>query len=424
MTTKARKIPSYRLHKPTGQSVVRLDGRDFYLGKYGTEESREAYHRKVAEWLALGRVAIPRQHDHRDAGPRRTVNDLVLEYWRHAEGRYRRPDGAASSELEKIRLAIRPLRKLYGSTPAPDFGPRALKAVRQVLIDQGLCRRTINQRVARIVRLFRYGVENEIIPPGVYQALKAVEGLRAGVSRARESRSVRPVPDKRVDVVLPFLSRQLRAVVQLQRLTGMRSGEALTMRTRDLDMSGETWEYTPERHKTEHHGKRRRIFLGPRAREILRRWLRPDPAEYLFQPAEAEAERQTRRRSARRTPMTPSQRARSRKAKPSKAPGDRYDARSCAHAVARACDQAFPHPTLSRVRAKDLSLDQREELERWRRANRWHPHQLRHSAATEIRRGFGLEVARVVLGHSSPAVTELYAEVDKERAASAMERIG
>ena len=59
MTANARKIPSYRLHKPTGQSVVRLDGRDFYLGKYGSEESRESYHRKIAEWLAHGRVAPP-----------------------------------------------------------------------------------------------------------------------------------------------------------------------------------------------------------------------------------------------------------------------------------------------------------------------------------------------------------------------------
>ena len=354
------------------------------------------------------------------------MNELVLEYWRHAEARYRRPDGADSSELEKMRLAIRPLRKLYGSTPAHEFGPRSLKAVRQTLIDQGLCRRTVNQRVARIVRLFRYGVENEIVPPGVYQALKAVEGLRAGLSKAGESRTVRPVPDERVDAVLPFLSPQLRAVVRLQRLTGMRSGEALTMRTCDLDMSGETWEYTPERHKTEHY--READADGPRppaAGGSLRPWLRPNQEEYLFRPAEAEAERQAGRRSGRRTPMTPSQRARSRKARPSKAPGDRYDARSSAHAVARACDRAFPHPSLSGIRAKDLTADyERQELDAWLKANRWHPHQLRHSAATEIRREFGLEVARVVLGHSSPAVTELYAEVDGERAVSAMERLG
>lgn len=35
MSTRPRKAPSYRLHKPTGQAVVRIDGRDFYLGKHG-----------------------------------------------------------------------------------------------------------------------------------------------------------------------------------------------------------------------------------------------------------------------------------------------------------------------------------------------------------------------------------------------------
>ncbi len=54
----------------------------------------------------------------------------------------------------------------------------------------------------------------------------------------------------------------------------------------------------------------------------------------------------------------------------------------------------------------------------------WHPHQLRHNAATRLRREFGLDVARAVLGHSSPAVTEVYAELDQAKAADAMARIG
>jgi integrase len=54
----------------------------------------------------------------------------------------------------------------------------------------------------------------------------------------------------------------------------------------------------------------------------------------------------------------------------------------------------------------------------------WHPNQLRHNAATRLRREFGLDVARAVLGHSSPAVTEVYAELDGAKAAEAMERVG
>ncbi len=55
---------------------------------------------------------------------------------------------------------------------------------------------------------------------------------------------------------------------------------------------------------------------------------------------------------------------------------------------------------------------------------KWHPHQLRHNAATRLRKEFGLDTARAVLGHSSTAVTEVYAELDRDKAAHAMARIG
>ena len=61
----------------------------------------------------------------------------------------------------------------------------ALKAVRQAMVDAGLCRRTVNQRVARVVRVFRFGVENELVPAAVHQALKAVAGLRSGPVRGQ-----------------------------------------------------------------------------------------------------------------------------------------------------------------------------------------------------------------------------------------------
>ena len=34
------RTPSDHLHKPTGQSVVTLNGRDIYLGHHGTPESK------------------------------------------------------------------------------------------------------------------------------------------------------------------------------------------------------------------------------------------------------------------------------------------------------------------------------------------------------------------------------------------------
>jgi hypothetical protein len=126
------------------------------------------------------------------------------------------------------------------------------------------------------------------------------------------------------------------------------------MRTCDLDTSGSVWEYVPERHKTASHGERRRIFLGPKAQEVVRQWLRVNRMEYLFQPREAIEEFHAGRKRNRKTPLTPSQRSRTRKAGPVQAPGERYYSRSYAHAVTKACRRAggtalAPPPTTAQL---------------------------------------------------------------------------
>lgn len=47
--TRSRRIPKYRHFKPKNLGVVRVDGRDIYLGKYDSPESWEKYHRLIAE---------------------------------------------------------------------------------------------------------------------------------------------------------------------------------------------------------------------------------------------------------------------------------------------------------------------------------------------------------------------------------------
>jgi integrase len=186
-------------------------------------------------------------------------------------------------------------------------------------------------------------------------------------------------------------------MVELQRLTGMRPGEVTRIRAVDLDRSREVWVYTPESHKTEHHGKTRKILLGPKARDLLERWLKAAPDAYLFSPKEATEELLAGRRLARKTRVQPSQQDR-KKRSPIKTPGPRYTTDSYRRSIGVGCDKAgMP---------------------------RWHPNQLRYLAATRLRREFGLDVARAVLGHSSPAVTEVYAELDLTKAAEAMARIG
>jgi integrase len=367
---------------------VTLGGRDVYLGKHGTEASHAEYRRLTAEWLAAGGRAPARSSDV-------TICELMVGYVKHADAYYVK-DSRPTSEATPVRLALRELKRLYGHTPAAQFGPLALKAVRQAFIDSGLCRNEVNRRTGLVVRFFRWCVENELVPASVHHGLKAVSGLRKGRTDVRESEPVGPVPDAFVDAIRPHVAPQVWAMVEIQRLTGMRPGEVTTLRACDLDTSGAEWVYTPASHKTEHRGKRRTVYLGPRTQAVVRPWLTPELSAYLFSPRAAVAAQGVARRAARKTPMTPSQRARARKARPKRAPGDRYTPGSYRHAVSRACEKAGVPD--------------------------WHPNQLRHTAATQLRREFGLDVARVILGHSSPAVTEVYAEVDREKARDVMGR--
>jgi hypothetical protein len=153
------RTPSYRLHKPSGQAVVTIAGRDLYLGRHGSPESRAEYDRVVGEWLAAGRTFPGSPPAPTPAGI--TVNELLLAYWHHAQGHYRAPDGTPTEELANIKAALRPLRALYGRTPARDFGPLALRAVRDRMVGDGLMRTTINNRVARIRRAFRWAASVE-----------------------------------------------------------------------------------------------------------------------------------------------------------------------------------------------------------------------------------------------------------------------
>src|SRR5262249_8649884 len=106
-------------------------------------------------------------------------------------------------------------------------------------------------------------------------------GGRARSRPAPANRSRRRGPPCRPP---PQLTPPVRAMVQLQRLTGMRPGEVIRMTTGAIDRAGELWVYRPGRHKTDYLGRGRSIYLGPKAQEILRPLLKADPDAPLFSP--------------------------------------------------------------------------------------------------------------------------------------------
>jgi integrase len=112
------------------------------------------------------------------------------------------------------------------------------------------------------------------------------------------------------------------------------------------------------------------------------------------------------------------------KKKPKRTAGKHYTTASYRRAIHRACDLAFPHLDLGETKASELPPAQLAELRAWQSSHRWSPNRLRHSAATEIRRQFGLEAAQVILGHAAADVTQVYAERDMLKGIEVARKIG
>jgi len=406
---KENSLPAYRLHRQSGQAIVTLNGHDVLLGVFGSAASKAEYRRRTAEWLSIGRQLPPAPVQ--DA----TIAELMRLYKTHCDVYYRRPDGEPTGEADKIGMALKPLRLLYGPTTANEFGPVKLKAVREAMIKLGWCRGMINQAIGRVRRFVKWCVENEYLHASILQALQAVAPLKVGRCAARESEPVKPVDDDVIEATLPFLTPTVAAMVQLQRLTGARPGEICAMRVGEVDHSGEIWKYRPTQHKTAHHNIERLIHIGPKAQVVLRPFLlKLDPTAYVFSPTDSLNEMRQQRAESRKTPRSCGNVAGSnRQRKPKRKPGESYDTFSYRRAIARACDAANQWAYGGMVIGNDERI-----------IPRWHPHQLRHSAATEIRRQFGLEAAQHVLGHASMDMAEVYAEKNADIARNVMAKIG
>jgi integrase len=338
---------------------VTIDRKDCYLGVHGTPESRLRYERLISAWMQGEPVPAREPESSNDI----TVAEVCVQYLRWAESYYVK-DGKETSELHNVKRAIKTLREAYAGLPAREFSPLKLKAVRQRFIDDGLCRDGCNRFTGIVARVFRYGVENELIPPDVAHGLEAVKTLAKGRCEAPETDPVLPVDQDTVDATLPSLGVQYRAMVKIQLLLACRPGELVTMRPREIDRSEAVWVYRPRLHKTMHHGKDRIIPIGPRTQLLLKPWLPDDPDRFCF----------------------PSQRS------------DRITVSGYRKAIYAACGLAG--------------------------SPAWSPNRLRHSGATRIRQQASLDAAQVILGHSSAHMTETYAERNIDSAMRIAEQVG
>lgn len=349
-------VPSYRKHK-SGQARVILDGKTFYLGLHGTKASKREYDWIVGEWQANGR-SLPV-----DSKQVISVARLCLEYLRFAK-KYYVKNGRITDEVASIKVAIKFLKANYAEIPVTEFGPLSLQAIQEKMIEADHSRNYLNKNVSRIRRIFKWGASRELVPVNIFEALKTVPDLRKGKTKARETKPVLPVSDGIVEETKKYCPDVVSDMIDFQRLVGCRPGELFILRPCDIDQSGDVWRYVPGSHKTEHKGRERVIFIGPKAQDVLRRYLLRADDDVCF-------------RTVR---------------------NKRFKKERYSHIIKEACKKAG--------------------------VERWAPNRLRHNAATEIRSKYGLEGAQVVLGHASADVSQIYAERDYEKASQIARQIG
>ncbi len=272
----------------------------------------------------------------------------------------------------------------------------------------------MNDRTARIKRIFNWGVENELVPETVAGALHYVAGLRHGETTARETEPVKPVADEIVDATIPFLPPTVDDMVGIQRLTGCRPSEVCNLRWCDINQSDDIWVYTPWEWKTEHHKKERHVAIIPAAQEHLEKYRHRPAGEYIFSPRETVRIIAERRRAARTTPLTPSQIKRGETAA-KKAPkhNERYSTRAYELAIDRAVDK------YNEAESKRAQTENRKPV----LLPHWSPNQLRHAFATEARDQHDAETAQMLMGHTSLNTTEIYAEKSMRKIKEAARKI-
>ncbi len=433
MPNATRRPPKLRHHRASNRDYVVFPGSTpTYLGRHGSQRGLQEYHRLVAKWIEGGCVRVtPAATSESNV----RVKDVVLAFMTHAVNHYRRADGTQTGEEESCRQVGRLLISLFGEDPAASFGPLKLRAAREWMIRGGWSyrspthpddperrgvarawvRTSINRNVRRIRTMFKWAASMELIPPSVPAGLATVAGLRQGRTEAAESEPVKPVAESHVQPTLAHMSPQVRAMVELQLLTGMRPGEVIAMRGREIDASGTVWVYRPSQHKNTHRDHERAVMIGPKARAIVERWLRTEIDAPLFSPAEAEQWRRAKLTASRQTPLSCGNKPGSkRKRAPQRKPRDAYTVASYARAIRRTCELAYPAPAGLRA----------DKVKQWNRDHRYTPHQLRHTAGTRFRRQHGLEAAQVLLGHRHAAITEMYAESNVEKAAEVAALVG
>lgn len=346
------------------------------------------------------------------AGRAYLIADLCKDYSEVCRKKYVRKDGTLSTHISQVESSLNAMIRAFGDLPVDAVGSPELTKIVEAMPKHKMRRMggplltygTVNARLKIIKQMYRWARARGLVDRNTAVDISLTEPLKKNSGLADKPRDVKPVSEMILDFTLAHCPPTVKDMINLQLVTGMRSGEMVQMRPCDIDVSDKTcWVYVPRTHKTERHGKDRNIYIGARGQEILQPYLnKRGLTDSIFLPADAHRERLEMNGKPN---VMAYQMSRSRFK-----PGRAYDKDTYRNAVQRACDRAFDADGMKRAKRNY--------------SHRWWPHQLRHNFATMVRMEAGVEAASALLGHSSLSTTEIYAEKSAKLGKDTIRRVG
>ena len=328
-----------------------------YLGQWSDPAAHQQYNRLRRDWEA-GK-AIDLAHPVAGSAPAKITVAELFELYILANSHLwaQQPDGH-SPNRQKYKSALISLGDFAYTSAAGWTGKTLRRWQAEKESEQRLARTTINAYTSAIKCVFAWGALNDYIPDTTNALITAVKPLQKGKSNAKETAPRSVVKLAVVKATLEHLAYTPRTIIELLIQTGARPGEICGMSMAEIEKTKKgVWLYRPTHHKNKKKGLDRIIVLGKRAQDILTAYIKKEKIKsgYIFRD--------------KKRPKSPC-----------------YLSDALEEEIRVVC--------------------QREGIEKWS------PYRIRHTIATRVAKTYGMDVAQLLLGHTSTATTSRYVHPD------------
>lgn len=402
-------LPKFRVHAARRQFCVDVPrvgqrAQRVYLGR-DEAAARAEYDRIVMPMLHGRPPALEVKADANKEAPAPAkvvrVVKVLADYIRYLRARQPTTHGHYVHE-DHVGPMARLVRDVIGFEEAATLKSTQIEKAFDAMVRQGWALATIRKRTLAFRNVIKRAVKDEVLPERVIAAFDLADRVDECTKGVKQALKRRPADLADVRRTQEHCTQSVRDMIELMVVTGCRPTEVFRMRAVDIDTAGPVWKYTPVTHKTQHHGKTRVIYIGPKGQQVLARYFGRGRVDLpVFSPKLSEVERREAMHAARTTRLSCGNRPGThRKASPERTPGTAWNGSSFGHAIEAA-------QTRAGIETK------------------WCAYQIRHLSLTAFRAAGSLDATAVLAGHSSTKITdEIYAQRDEAKALELVARVG